>query len=189
MLSWPPATMTSASPARIACAASITALSPDPHTLFTVNAGTLFGIPARIAACRAGFWPRPAVRTLPRITSSMAVAGTPARRSASWIASAPSSGAENPVSEPWNLPIGVRQALAMTTSLKSYAPVSRQGGNDAAVSTGRPRALRTSRGRRSTKPGDQYKERGRPGLGRGSTSGRRAGVKLPSNGIPQAPDS
>ena len=50
MLSMPPATMTLASPALICVVASITALSPEPQTLFTVVHGTLFGIPAPIAA-------------------------------------------------------------------------------------------------------------------------------------------
>src|SRR2546430_2021119 len=38
------------SPARIAWAASITALSPDPHTLLMVSAGTVPGRPAWIRA-------------------------------------------------------------------------------------------------------------------------------------------
>jgi hypothetical protein len=118
MLSCPPATTTSASPARIACAASMTAFKPDPHTLFTVNEGTVFGIPAAIAACRAGFCPIPAVSTLPITTSSTASGGTPARRSASAIARAPRAGAVNGLRVPWNRPIGVRTALAMTTSFK-----------------------------------------------------------------------
>ena len=50
MHSMPPATITSASPARIACAASITDFRPEPQTLFTVKAGTGFGMPALMAA-------------------------------------------------------------------------------------------------------------------------------------------
>ncbi len=46
MLSIPAATSTSASPAFMAWAASITALSPDPQTLFTVNDPTVTGTPA-----------------------------------------------------------------------------------------------------------------------------------------------
>ena len=69
MLSWPPAMMMSESPSRIACAASITAFSPEPQTLLMVIAGTLTGRPALMTAWRAGFWPTPAVRTWPRITS------------------------------------------------------------------------------------------------------------------------
>ncbi len=41
MLSVPPATMTSASPARMARAASMTVFMPEPQTIFTVKAGTL----------------------------------------------------------------------------------------------------------------------------------------------------
>jgi hypothetical protein len=40
MFSWPPAMTISASPHWTACAASITALSPEPHTLLIVIAGT-----------------------------------------------------------------------------------------------------------------------------------------------------
>ena len=54
MLSMPPATINWASPARIACAASMTALRPDPQTLLMVSAATVGGRPAWSAACRAG---------------------------------------------------------------------------------------------------------------------------------------
>ncbi len=54
MDSMPPATTSRASPARTACAASMTALSPDPHTLFTVSAGIVAGSPPFTAAWRAG---------------------------------------------------------------------------------------------------------------------------------------
>ena len=60
MLSMPPATIESASPARIAWAASMTALRPEPHTLLIVTAAMVSGKPALRAACRAGFWPTPA---------------------------------------------------------------------------------------------------------------------------------
>ena len=63
-------TISSASPARIAWAASITALRPEPHTLLTVKAAMVSGRPALSAACRAGFWPTPACSTLPMMTSS-----------------------------------------------------------------------------------------------------------------------
>ena len=39
-----------ASPALIACAASMTAFSPEPQTLFTVTADTVAGTPASSAA-------------------------------------------------------------------------------------------------------------------------------------------
>ena len=41
----PPATMTSNSPARISCAASAMASSPDRQTLLTDKAGTVIGMP------------------------------------------------------------------------------------------------------------------------------------------------
>ena len=71
MFSCPPAMMMSASPALIACAARCVALSPEPHTLLMVIAGTMSGRPARIAAWRAAFWPTPAVSTWPRMTSEI----------------------------------------------------------------------------------------------------------------------
>ena len=54
-----------ASPARIIRAASVTATSPDRHTLFKLMAGTVMGSPAATAACLAGFCPPPACTTLP----------------------------------------------------------------------------------------------------------------------------
>jgi hypothetical protein len=42
----PPATMTSASPSAMTRAPSMTDSSPEPHTLFTVTQGTVFGMPA-----------------------------------------------------------------------------------------------------------------------------------------------
>ena len=71
MLSMPPAAISSASPARIAWAASMTALSPEPHTLLTVKAAMVSGSPAFRAACRAGFWPSPAWMTFPKMASSI----------------------------------------------------------------------------------------------------------------------
>ena len=70
MFSMPPATMSSASPARIADAPSITAFRPEPQTLLMVMAPTLSGRPAFSAAWRAGAWPTPAWSTLPMIASS-----------------------------------------------------------------------------------------------------------------------
>ena len=63
------------------------------------------------AACRAGFWPRPAWITQPMITSSTSSGFTPARLTASRTTIAPSCGAENPFNEPRNFPTGVRAAL------------------------------------------------------------------------------
>ena len=64
----PPATTISNSPAPISWSASAIASSPDRHTLLIVSAGTVIGMPALTAACRAGIWPAPACSTWPRIT-------------------------------------------------------------------------------------------------------------------------
>ena len=93
MDSMPPATITSMSPARMACDASMTALSPEPHTLFTVVAPTVLGMPALINAWRAGACPTPAWTTFPIRTSSTSSGLMPARLTASRITTAPSSGA------------------------------------------------------------------------------------------------
>ncbi len=65
MFSMPPATTISASPSRIIPAPSTEAVRPLAHTLFTVIAEAVTGIPAFIAACRAGACPTPAWSTLP----------------------------------------------------------------------------------------------------------------------------
>ena len=44
------------------------ALRPERHTLLTVVAGTLSGMPAFTAAWRAGIWPWPASSTWPMNT-------------------------------------------------------------------------------------------------------------------------
>ena len=64
----PPHTTTSASPARTIWSAMYTALSPERHTLLIVMAGTLMGMPAFTAACRAVIWPWPAWSTWPMTT-------------------------------------------------------------------------------------------------------------------------
>ena len=69
----PPATATSASPARISAAASMIALRPDPQTRLIVVALVVSGRPARSAAWRAGAWPAPACSTWPIRTSSIGV--------------------------------------------------------------------------------------------------------------------
>jgi hypothetical protein len=43
MFSWPPAITISLSPYATACAASITAFRPEPHTALMVKAGHFFG--------------------------------------------------------------------------------------------------------------------------------------------------
>ena len=52
--SMPPVTTISCSPARIIRSAISIARIEDAQTLLIVSAGTSFGIPAAIAACRAG---------------------------------------------------------------------------------------------------------------------------------------
>ncbi len=91
MFSMPPATTMSTSPVRIICDASATALRPEPQSMFTVVDGTSLGIPAPMAACRAGFCPRPAWSTQPSITSCTSSPESPARSSAARTAWAPSS--------------------------------------------------------------------------------------------------
>ena len=59
-----------------------------------MTAPTAGGIPAAIAACRAGAWPIPAGSTQPRYTSPTASAGTCPRSSAAFTATAPSFGAD-----------------------------------------------------------------------------------------------
>ena len=54
MFSIPPATIISASPDCMDCAANITAFIPEAHTLLTVVQGTELGKPAKRAACLAG---------------------------------------------------------------------------------------------------------------------------------------
>ena len=66
--SWPPATTTSNSPARMSWSASAMASMPDRHTLLIDRAGTSIGMPALTAAWRAGIWPSPAVSTWPMMT-------------------------------------------------------------------------------------------------------------------------
>src|SRR2546426_5397855 len=114
MAPMPPATTHCSSPALIAWAASITALSPEPQTLLIVSEGIVPGRPAWIAAWRAGAWPSPPWSTLPRMTSSTRAASTPARRTASLITSAPRRGAGIGASPPRYLPTGVRQADRIT---------------------------------------------------------------------------
>ena len=88
-LGWPPAMTTSASPHLIACAARCTALRPLPQSLLIVIEVHSCGMPASMAAWRAGFWPVPAVRICPSRTSSTSAASVLARRRASLMATVP----------------------------------------------------------------------------------------------------
>src|SRR5215472_11069460 len=114
MDSMPPATTISDSPRATACAASPTALRPEPQTLLMAIAETRESRPPRSAAWRAGFWPSPAWTSLPMMASSTCLGSRPARLTDSVTTLAPNSGAERGESPPINLPIGVRTALRMT---------------------------------------------------------------------------
>ena len=116
MFSMPPATMTSASPARMICDASVTDFRPEPQSMLIVVAGTSTGSPAPTAACRAGFWPSPACSTQPSRTSSTSSGEISARSRAARIAVLASSGAGTSLKYPPKAPTGVRTALTMTAS-------------------------------------------------------------------------
>ena len=117
MLSWPPATTTSLSSFKIAWTPSATVRSPKPQTKLTLQAGTSTPRPALIEAWRAGFWPCPAVRIWPRITSETSSGATFARASDSLMTMVPRSCAGRDASAPPNDPTGVRAAPAMTISV------------------------------------------------------------------------
>src|SRR3972149_1413292 len=124
MFSAPPATMTDASPHSIQRAAVLIASSPLPQMRFTVYAGTSTGSPAFTAAYRAMYassitWP-----TQPRITWSTCSGFTPARQTASLIATAARSEAEKSWNAPPSRPIGVRHPLTTTTSSMGTTPFS-----------------------------------------------------------------
>src|SRR5947207_4128512 len=146
MLSCPPATTQSASPALMACAASITAFKPEPQTLFTVSAPTRGSMPALICAWRAGAWPWPPCTTWPMMTSSTCVPVTFARFMASRMAAAPRSDALSVERPPRNLPMGVRAAATMKASgvLDIGMPLEK--------GTARARRTRAGRGLRWREP-------------------------------------
>src|SRR5271165_57753 len=114
MLSIPPATTTSAEPARKRSVATIAAFIPEPHILLIVVQPAPSGRPAPSEAWRAGACPCPAGRTQPIRTSWTLSATTPARSTAAEIARAPSAGAETSLKSPRKPPIGVRAAPTMT---------------------------------------------------------------------------
>jgi hypothetical protein len=79
--------------------------------------GTLLESPAFKAACRAGFWPSPALKTLPKNTSSTSFGSIIPSR-ADLIAIPPRSVAEKDKSPFPNAPEGVRFADTMNTCLE-----------------------------------------------------------------------
>ena len=100
MFSMPPPMAQSMKPAMISAAALAIPWAPEPHTRFTVIAGTDTGRPAWIAAWRAGFILLPAWMTLPMTTESMRSGVSPARFTTSRRTAAPSSAAGTPFSAP-----------------------------------------------------------------------------------------
>ena len=113
--------MKSASPARIIRAASITAVSPERHSLLMVTVGTSQPMPAARLACRAGPWPAPAWMTCPTITAWTCSGATPVASSAWRMAWAPSSLEDSPARLPRNRPNGVRAPPRMT-GVRSAGP-------------------------------------------------------------------
>lgn len=114
MDSCPPATTVVWMPVRICWSARMIAAMPDRHTLLTVSAGTVIGIPPFTAACRAGICPDPAVSTWPMTTASTTSPAIPARSRAAAIARPPSSGAVKPESDPSSFPTGVLAPATIT---------------------------------------------------------------------------
>ncbi|MNV85263.1 hypothetical protein D3C71_1792030 [compost metagenome] len=112
--SMPPATTMLAEPALIRSWPSMMAFMPEPHTLLSVVAPVASGMPAAIAAWRAGAWPRLAGSTQPMITSETSAAGTPDCCSAAAMAAAPRVGVGTPLNWPRKEPMAVRLAAAMT---------------------------------------------------------------------------
>src|SRR6266481_418295 len=83
MLSRPPATITSASPVMMRCAANAMVCRPDEQKRLTVTPGTVIGRPARIADRRAMFCPvARSGMAQPITTSSTSPGSTPARSAA-----------------------------------------------------------------------------------------------------------
>ncbi len=100
MLSMPPATMISALPAMIASCPSIVAFIAEPHIFDSVVQLVDNGRPAFSEAWRAGACPCPAIRQLPKISSSTSAGAMPARSTAALIATAPRSLAASEAKSP-----------------------------------------------------------------------------------------
>ncbi len=110
MLSTPPATTRSASPATIARAAEASASRPEPQSRLTVLPGTSSGRPPSSAAIRATLrLSSPAWLAQPRITSSVRAQSTEGwRATSSRTTCAARSSGRTPASAPAYRPIGVR---------------------------------------------------------------------------------
>src|SRR5262249_13081391 len=127
MLSRPPATITSVSPAMIRCAANAMVCRPDEQKRLTVTPGTVTGSPARIADRRAIFCPvARSGMAQPITTSSTSPGSTPARSTACSTTWPPSTAPGVMLKAPRNaLPIGVRAVEMMTASAMqgSFVPL------------------------------------------------------------------
>src|SRR5450830_19473 len=111
----PPATTTSALPAsKVSCANMVVCMA-EPHIFDRVTAPVESGKPALRKAWRAGAWPWPAIRQLPKNTCSTASGATPDRSTAARMATAPRSLAVTLAKSPWKAPMGVRAAPTITT--------------------------------------------------------------------------
>ena len=97
------------------CAPNIIDFAPEEQTLFTVVQGTVFGIPAYIAACLAGACPKFAEQTLPINTSSIALASIVDFSKAALMTIDPSLVAEIDAKLPPKLPNGVLKAEQIYT--------------------------------------------------------------------------
>ena len=150
MFSTPPAITTSASPHITAWAASMTERRPEAQTMLMVRAVFSLGIPEWIRIWRATFWPSPAVRTLPMMTSSTkAGSRPPALSKAALTAVTPISTGLTPVRPPPNLPTAVRAALTITASGISTPQLAGPRGNRIRFPPG---PIRTSCSQQSWRP-------------------------------------
>ena len=113
MISMPPATTTSASPARISAAASMIALRPEPQTRLIVVALVVVRQARPEGRLAGGRLAGAGLEDLAHedLVDRACRPGRPARSTAARIATPPSSTAGTSASAPPNLPIGVRAAL------------------------------------------------------------------------------
>ncbi len=112
----------SAVPRATRWAARISAAIEEQHCMFTVNAGTECGTPARIATIRAGFDSVMSWRTIPAMTSSTDDGSMPTRSSRDEATVVPYSVARSDARLPPNLPIGLLSPSAMNTSRPMGTP-------------------------------------------------------------------
>ena len=116
ILSIPPATIISLVPALIRSWASMVAFMPEPQSLLMVVAPVSTGMPAAMAAWRAGPWRNPEASTQPMMTSLISSPLSPARLTAALMAALPRLTAVRLDRLPWKPPMGVRTPAAINTS-------------------------------------------------------------------------